>query len=311
MRILVVGAGATGGFFGGLLARAGRDVTFLVRPARAEALRVNGLSITGPGVDWTIKPDTVTPAELAAGQGNRYDVVLLSVKAYSLDEAISDFEPGVGPHTVVIPGLNGLAHLDVLDEHFGRHRVLGGVMYVSTTLDEQGRIVELDDRLHTLAWGERDAAGAGPATALEKEFGDAGFTAAHSPHIEQAMWEKWVNLASLGAVTCLMRGTVGDVASSYGGIAYAEGVIDECVAVAAAHGFAVRTHVVDLLRATLTDPASTLTSSMYRDLILGRPTEGDHIVGDLIARAQSRDVAVPLLDTAYTALSVYQRRLTR
>ncbi len=321
MRILVVGAGATGGYFGGLLARAGRDVTFLVRPARAEALRENGLTVSGAAGEWTVKPDVVTPEELPAvaadteadtgadGAVAPYDVVLLSVKAYSLEDAIHDIEPAVGPDTLIVPGLNGLAHMDVLDDRFGRHRVLGGVMYVATTLDDAGRILQLNPGLNALTWGARDVADADRAAALVPDFTDAGFTARNSSHIELAMWEKWINLASLGAITCLMRGTVGEVASAHGGIAYADGVIDECIAVAAAYGFAIHPDVATRAHASLTDPASTLTSSMYRDLSAGRRTEADHIIGDLIARAQSKDVDVPLLEIAYTNLSVHQRRL--
>ena len=180
MRILVVGAGATGGYFGGLLARAGRDVTFMVRPGRAEALRETGLTVTGAAGEWTIKPDVVTPEELAtdrpaaAGDGtprdSPYDVVLLSVKAYSLDDAIDDLAPAVGPDTVVVPGLNGLAHMDVLDATFGRDRVLGGVMYVATTLDDTGRIVQLNPGLNALTWGARDDVDADRAAALAAGF---------------------------------------------------------------------------------------------------------------------------------------------
>jgi 2-dehydropantoate 2-reductase len=314
MRILVVGAGATGGYFGGLLARAGRDVTFLVRPARAEALRETGLTVTGAGGEWTVKPDVVTPEALATDRPTDraelpYDVVLLSVKAYSLEEAINDVDPAVGPDTVIVPGLNGLAHMDVLDDRFGRHRVLGGLMYVATTLDGAGRIVQLTAGLNALTWGARDVIDADRAAALVPDFVDAGFTAHNSPNIQLAMWEKWINLASLGAITCLMRGTVGEIASAHGGIAYADGVIDECIAVAAAYGFAIRPDVAARAHASLTDPTSGLTASMYRDLSAGRRTEADHIIGDLIARAQSKDVDVPLLEIAYTNLSVHQRRL--
>jgi 2-dehydropantoate 2-reductase len=310
MHILVVGAGATGGYFGGLLARADRDVTFLVRPARAEALRENGLTVTGAGGEWTVKPEVVTPDELATEDAAApYDVVLLSVKAYSLEDAINDVEPAVGRGTVIVPGLNGLAHMDVLDNRFGRHRVLGGLMYVATTLDDAGRIVQLNPGFNALTWGARDIVDADRAAALVPDFTDAGFTAHNSPDIQLAMWEKWINLASLGAITCLMRGTVGEIASAHGGIAYADGVIDECIAVAAAYGFAIRPEVAARAHASLTDSTSGLTASMYRDLLAGRRTEADHIIGDLIARAQTKDVDVPRLEIAYTNLSVHQRRL--
>jgi 2-dehydropantoate 2-reductase len=304
MRILVVGAGATGGYFGGLLARAGRDVTFMVRSGRAQALRDNGLTVISANGEWSIKPAVVTPDELDAP----YDVVLLSVKAYSLDDAVRDFAPAVGSGTVIVPGLNGMAHMNLLDERFDREHVLGGVMFVATTLDDEGRIVQLNDRLDSLIWGARDASVASRAAALEDGFNGAGFTARRSDHIELEMWEKWVNLASLGAVNCLMRGTVGEIASAHGGIAFAEGIAGETIAAAAANGFEIRPAATERIYGMLTDPESTLTSSMYRDLVGRRPTEADHIVGDLIARARVHSVDVPLLELAYTHLSVYQRR---
>ena len=185
----------------------------------------------------------MTPDELAAE--SPYDVVLLAVKAYALADAIHDVAPAIGGHTVVVPGLNGLAHMDVLDEAFGRHRVLGGVMYVATTLDGSGRIVQLNQAFNALAWGARDEVDADRAAALIPDFTDAGFSARNSPHIELAMWEKWINLASLGALTCLMRGTVGEIASAHGGIAYADGVLGECIDVAAAYGFPIRPEVTE------------------------------------------------------------------
>src|SRR5262249_22120114 len=180
MRILVVGAGATGGYFGGLLARAGRDVTFMVRSGRAQALRDNGLTVTGPNGEGRIKPTVVTPDELESP----YDVVLLSVKAYSLDDAVRDFAPAVGPDTVIVPGLNGMAHMNVLDERFGREHVLGGVMFVATTLDDEGRIVQLNDRLDSLIWGARDVATADRPASLDDDCAGAGFTARRSDHTE-------------------------------------------------------------------------------------------------------------------------------
>ncbi|HXN88012.1 MAG TPA: 2-dehydropantoate 2-reductase N-terminal domain-containing protein, partial [Methylocella sp.] len=122
MRILVVGAGAIGGYFGGRLLQAGRDVTFLVRPKRAMELARDGLVIKSPNGDVTLKdPPTVQADKLA----QKFDVVLLSCKAFDLDDAIKSFAPAVGPQTAIIPLLNGMRHLDVLDEKFGKDRVLG------------------------------------------------------------------------------------------------------------------------------------------------------------------------------------------
>src|SRR4030088_907936 len=133
MRILVVGAGAIGGYFGGRLLQAGRDVTFLVRPKRAAELADAGLVIKSPSGDATLKNP---PAAQADKLTEKFDVVLVSCKAFDLDDAIKSFAPAVGPQTSIIPLLNGMRHLEVLDGKFGRARVLGGLCAVAVTLHE-------------------------------------------------------------------------------------------------------------------------------------------------------------------------------
>src|SRR5436305_1971639 len=122
MRILVLGAGAIGGYFGGRLAEAGVDVTFLVRPQRQRRLAEDGLVIRSPAGDINRKAETV----LAGDIRSLYDVVLLTCKAYDLDAALHAIAPAMGPKSVIIPMLNGLLHLDILIKRFGRERVMGG-----------------------------------------------------------------------------------------------------------------------------------------------------------------------------------------
>jgi len=131
MRVLVVGAGAIGGYFGGRMLQAGRDITFLVRPRRAAELASAGLVIKSPNGDVTLKNPPTVQADAIK---NKFDVVLLSCKAYDLTDAIKSFAPAVGPQTSIIPLLNGMLHLDVLDREFGRERVLGGLCAIAATL---------------------------------------------------------------------------------------------------------------------------------------------------------------------------------
>src|ERR1700682_4417210 len=153
MRILVVGAGAIGGYFGGRMLQAGRDVTFLVRPRRAAELADAGLVIKSPNGDVTLKnPPTVQADKLT----EKFDVVLLSCKAFDLDDAIRSFAPAVGAQTAIIPLLNGMRHLDVLDESFGKGRVLGGLCGIAVTLDEHRHVVQLTPVFQSLTFGERD-----------------------------------------------------------------------------------------------------------------------------------------------------------
>jgi 2-dehydropantoate 2-reductase len=302
MRILVVGAGAIGGYFGGRLLQAGCDVTFLVRPKRAAELVRDGLVIKSPNGDVTLKnPPTVQADRLA----ERFDVVLLSCKAFDLDDAIRSFAPAVGPKTAIIPLLNGMLHLDVLDREFGHEPVLGGLCAIAATLNEKREIVQLAP-MQSLGFGERDGKLSDRVRAIAEVMASGKFGAAASEQIIQDMWEKWVFLASLAASTCLMRAPVGHILAAPGGDAFILGVLDECSAVAAAEGHSPSGPFFERVRGMLTAEGSPLTASMFRDIRAGAPVEADHVIGDLIARGNTAKVPVPKLRIAYTHLKAYE-----
>jgi len=304
MRILVVGAGAIGGYFGGRLLQAGRDVTFLVRPRRAAELADAGLVIKSPVGDVTLKnPPTVQADKLA----DKFDMVLLSCKAYDLDDAIKSFAPAVGPQTAIIPLLNGMRHLDVLDKKFGRERVLGGLCGIAVTLNDKREVVQLAP-LQWLTFGERDGKMSARVKAITEEMESGKFGAVASEHVVQDMWEKWVFLASLAASTCLMRSAVGNILAAPGGKDFVLGVFDECSAVATAEGYAPRAPFLERTRGMLTAEGSQMTASMFRDIKAGAPVEADHVIGDLVARGDAAKVPVPRLRTAYTHLKAYERQ---
>ena len=304
MRILIVGAGSTGGYFGARLVQAGRDVTFLVRPARAAALRADGLQVRSPLGDFAVAPRLVEAAALA----ETFDIVLVTVKAFGLAAAIEDLAPAVGPGTMILPVLNGMKHIDDLRSRFGPERVLGGVCRVSTTLDAQGRVLHLAP-LHELVYGELDGQRTARIEALHAFMSDAGFDARLSTRITQDLWDKWILLATLGGICTLARGNVGEIAASGGGIDFVRAFLAEATAVAGAAGFAPRPQVVDYTLGVLTAAGSALTSSMYRDLMAGERVEADQILGDLRDRGLRAGVAVPLVSAAYVQLDVHQRRL--
>ena len=303
MRLLVVGAGSTGGYFGARLAQAGRDVTFLVRGERAADLRSNGLQIVSPHGDLTISPKLVAAGDIAAP----YTVILLTVKAYSLEAALKDIAPAVGPETIILPVLNGMKHVDILRERFGPKSVVGGVCLISSRLDEKGRIVQLT-RHQSLAYGEFDGTPSARLQHIDAFMQGAGFDARLSPTIDREMWEKWILLASLGGITCLMRGSIGEIEAVEGGRQFARRFLDEIVSVVRLAGTPPSASFMQTADATLTAPGSALTSSMYRDLQKGGPIEADQIIGDLLARARAKNIETPLLAAAYASLSVYQRR---
>jgi 2-dehydropantoate 2-reductase len=306
MRILIVGAGAVGGYFGARLAQAGRDVTFLVRPSRAKQLSQDGLRIISPHGDAVLTPKLISADEMDTS----YDRVFLSVKAYALQAAMNDFAAAVGPETMILPVLNGMRHIDLLTKRFGEHAVIGGVCLVATEIDAEGRIVQLAD-MQQLLYGERNGETTPRLQTLDATLQGAGFDARLSTDITHEMWEKWVQLASLGAITCLMRGAIGEIVAAPGGAELSLEVLDESVAVATACGHKPSETFLSRNAAAMTAPGSQLTSSMYRDLRKGAPVEVDHILGDFIERGGAHGVATPLLKAAFVNLRVYQERLPK
>jgi 2-dehydropantoate 2-reductase len=302
MRTLVVGAGAVGGYFGGRLLEAGRDVTFLVRPRRAEELADAGLRIRSQFGDVTISnPATI----LAANLRSTFDLVLLSSKAFDLAGAIGSFAPAVGPDTLILPLLNGMRHLEILDDRFGPDRVLGGTCLIAATLNEKREIVHLNDA-HAISFGERGGTMSDRVMPIDRWMDGARFDHRASPNIVLEMWEKWVFLATLAGSTCLMRGTIGDIAAAPGGSDFVLGLFEECRSIAAAEGFSPRDAFIERTRAILTATGSPLTASMLRDIEAGAPIEGDHIIGDLLARGGGS-----LLPIVYAHLSTYEARRSR
>jgi 2-dehydropantoate 2-reductase len=304
----VVGAGAIGGYFGGRLLEAGRDVTFLVRPRRAAALARDGLVIRSANGDAALpSPPTIEAPHLR----ETYGLVLLSCKAYDLDGAIASFAPAVGAGTAILPLLNGMRHLDVLDARFGRTRVLGGQCIIAATVDDTGAIVHLNKE-HQLAFGSRDGIARDRIDAIAAVLAGARFEARVSDAIIQEMWEKWTFLATLAGATCLMRAAVGDIAKAPGGSDVVGGMLHACQAVAQANGHPPRAAFLERTRAMVTGADSPLTASMLRDIERNAPIEAEHIVGDLIRRGEEADAGdLALLRIAYAHLRAYELRRQR
>lgn len=301
MRMLILGAGGIGGYFGARLQHAGADVTFLVREARAEMLRDTRLRILSPLGDLLVTPALRT----SVADGDHFDLVLLSCKSPDLASACDAIAPAIGPRTVVVPLLNGIAHLDVLDARFGRSRVAGGVAHLALTVDDTGAIRHLN-ATQRLIIGTRTQPAA-PAfewlgalvTSLSPDY-------TMSTDIEQDMWDKLVFISVLAGATCLMRASIGDILDTRAGGALIEGMLEESAAIATACGHAPSASRLAGYRAQLTESGSTLTASMMRDMLRGAPTEADHVLGDLVRRAGKVALPTPRLDLALSALQAYE-----
>jgi 2-dehydropantoate 2-reductase len=313
MRILIAGAGAVGGFLTARLAEAGQDVTVLARPRRAGQLREGGLRLAGAGGTRTLRPPVVTAAELADagpaddGAGGGYDAVLLAVKADALDQVMKDIAPAVGPGTAIVPFLNGMAHLDALAGTFGT-AVLGGVLRVATDLAGDGTIRVLTP-LFEVELGELDGSRSARADQLAAAFRDAGADVSVRADIVRAMWAKWVFIASIGAVTSLMRAPVGDIVAVPGGDDFARSVLAEAAGAAAAAGHPVSHAQLAATMRILTAAGAPTTSSLSRDLMAGRPTEVEAVLADFAERAAAAGADTPLIALSALALRVHNRRL--
>lgn len=304
MKILILGAGAIGGYVGGRLHQHGADVTFLVRPARQQAMQRDGLVIKSTKGDITQKVKTV----LKGSEGGPYDVVLLTPKAYDLDSAIEAIAPAVGTNTTVVPLLNGMRHLDVLDAKFGKDKVVGGLARVGVALSKDGHVLHTSP-FAAISFGERDDRAPRPSLVeLDAAIKKSGVDGGLHKNIVQDLWDKWIMLCSLAATNCLMRGSSGDILEAEEGRAIVMETVDECQKVAAAAGHDPGEKGMQTIRGFLTVKGSRFTASMLHDLEKGSMVEADHIVGDMIARAKMAGIPTPILRAAYAHLQVYMHR---
>ena len=303
MKILVLGAGGTGGYFGGRLAQAGADVTFLVRERRAAQLAQDGLIIESPKDRVVVKVKTVQ----AGAVKPEFDIVILSCKAYDLDSSITAITPAMAAHTCIVPLLNGIAHIDTLDAAFGKTRVMGGSCQIAATLTKDGVVKSMADA-HSITWGAREPS----QQVLAEQLGDAFSKTIVDWKVSATsmldMWEKVAFLSTLAGMTCLMRATVGEILATPDGRAIMQRYARTSMAIAAAAGYAPRAHVVERFDKILGSSGLLLTASMLRDLESGGEVEADHIVGFMLDRAREYKIDDSLIAVAHTHLKAYQNR---
>ncbi|WP_108509061.1 2-dehydropantoate 2-reductase [Polynucleobacter acidiphobus] len=302
MKILIVGAGGIGGFFGAKLINAGADITFLLRDKRHQLIQAHGLTIETPKGSFTVHPKAVTAGQLEP----IYDLIILAPKAFDLDESLKSLTKA-STQGVLLPFLNGLSHMEALDQQFGKARVMGGVAHIAAMITDKGAVKQLTD-LNMLTVGPR----APDHEALTKEFialcKMADFDSAYSENIEQVLWDKWVFLATLAGMTTLCRGSVGEIVSTPYGKELTLAMYEECCSIAKAAGHAIgevpRSKAIEML----TKVGSLFTASMLRDLISGQKTEHDHILGKMIIKGEKSGVRCQLLKMAYTQIAVKQMK---
>lgn len=300
MKILILGAGGVGGYFGARLIQAGADVTYLLRDKRHAKIQAEGLVIETPKETFTVEPKAITRDQLKP----EYDLIVLAPKSFDFEDALASLEDA-SAKGVFLPFLNGLDHIQQLDAKFGKDRVMGGVAQIAATISSTGAVKQLTD-LHMLTVGHRSAAHENIARDFYALCENAGFDRLYSENIEQSLWDKWVFLASLAGMTTLCRGHVGKISAAPWGIESTTNFYAESCAIAAANGFPTKESAQKRSLDMLTNVKSSFAASMLRDLTQGNMTEHEHILGQMIQRGVSKGVTCPLLKLAHTHLVVEQ-----
>lgn len=310
MNILVLGAGAIGGYYGARLIEAGADVTFLVRPGRAARLAQDGLVVRSELGAFQRPVRTIDDAGVRANAA-AYDLVLLACKGYDLESAMDAIAPAIGAQTRILPFLNGLSVYERLDARFGRAHVMGGVSQIATMLEADGAIGHYG-KLDVVIVGARDAVQQSAAEAFHALLQTTPGSRTLSDNIDQALWNKWMHIATGALMTCLMRGTVSDIARTQDGKALMRRAMAESLAVATAEGFPIPPAVVAQMEARLLDENLDWMASMARDIVNHAPRlEADDVIGDLVRRAVGFGHDAPIAQAAYCHLQVYEAHQRR
>ncbi len=303
LKILVLGAGGTGGYFGGRLHEGGANVTFLLRERRHAQIARDGLRIEAPAASVTLAVNTVLASNIKA----EFDIIILACKAYDLESSIAAISPAMHETTCVVPLLNGIAHIDRLDEAFGKARVMGGSCQIATTLTSDG-VVKSMAPVHSIVWGAREPAQTAAANALGGAFAKTIVDWRISENIMLDMWEKIAFLSTLAGMTCLMRANVGEILATPDGKLLMRQYSDCAIEIARREGYAPRPEVLARFDSVLNSSGSTLTASMLRDLEAGNDVEADHIVGYMLNKAREHGLDDSIINVAYTHLKAYQNR---
>ena len=253
-----------------------------------------------PFGDAAFPVKTVRASELEGS----YDLILLSCKAYHLDQALEGIAPAVGEESAILPLLNGMAHMDRLTARFGEARVLGGLCHLAVTLTADGLVKHMS-KLHRVTFGELDGSRSERCSAIEVLFEGANFDSKLSEKIRTDLWKKWILLATLAGMTCLMRTAMDAIVATDRGADYTRAMLEECAAVAAAEGFDLGEKFQESTYGFLTNKSAVQTSSMLRDIENSAEIEADQIIGDLVKRGDSHGIGTPMLDLAFCQLQAY------
>lgn len=303
MRILVVGAGAVGGYFGGRLLEKGVDVTFLVREGRKKQLDEKGLIIESVHGNVNLTPKTI----IAGEEAGSFDVILLSTKAYHFDGAIESIRQYVGKYSVILPLLNGVLHINKLVEEFGENRVLGGLCFIETTLDQEGKVIQSSPK-HDIVFGELSGEKSERIGRIEAAFSGTKTGYRLSGNINQDLWQKYLFISTLSGITTLMRAPIGPIREVASGRATITQLLKEIVSVMKRINAPLADDIEMIQLNQIDGLGFSMKSSMQRDMEKLLPVEVDHLHGYLLDIARKEEISVPVLEAIYANLKIYEQQ---
>ena len=298
MKILILGAGAIGGFFGAHLMKSGANVSFLVREKRKDELKKSGINIFSINGELKVNPKLLDKNL----SGQHFDVIILTNKSYDLIESIREIKPYVNK-TVIIPLLNGMAHYEILDKEFGKEKIFGGTAYISTAMNNYGSIQQITSRA-SIKFGPRTQKNINIANEFYEICKETEFECDFSDHIELDLWRKYVLIGATAASTVLFQKPLGEIsATTYGKRLIIE-IHEECKKIVLSKGYDIGIEATNYNLKLITDKDSLLKASMLRDFESGKKTECEHILGYLIELAKRNNVQCNLIKAAHTRIQV-------
>jgi 2-dehydropantoate 2-reductase len=301
MKIAVIGAGGVGGYFGGRLAAAGQDVTFIARGAHLEAMNKNGLKVLSALGDLHLAKVKATSDTSSIGP---VDVVMIAVKLWATAEAAAAAKPLIGPNTVAVSFQNGVVAVDSLVPVLGREHVMGGVSNIAALIEAPG-VIRHNGNMANLFFGELDGKPSARSQAFLDTCKQAGISAHLVEDIHAAIWEKFVRLVTLSALTSLTRMPVGPIRSDPDTRALMQQVMEEVVAVGRVKGAKLDPHIVaDQMTKVETYPA-TMVASMCGDLRRGNRLELPWLSGHVVKLGKELGVPTPANQFVYAALKLF------
>ncbi|MDG5786334.1 ketopantoate reductase family protein [Evansella sp. AB-P1] len=302
MKILILGAGAVGGYFGGRLIEKGEDVTFLVREKRKQQLRETGLVIKSVHGDVTLKPKTILESDL----DEPFDIVIIATKAYHLEQGLKSVEPFIRDYTLILPLLNGIEHMDELKAYFSPEQVIGGLCSIESTLDETGAIIQTSG-FNELVFGEWSGERTDRILKVTDAFSGTKASFRLSENIQQEMWHKYLFITTFSGITSLMRSPIGPIRDTFEGRTYTQQLFEEIRLTMEAFGAPIVEGIIEKQMGKIESLSPQMKSSMLRDIEKNAAIEGDHLQGFLLLLAERCGIETPLLRLVYQHLKVYEK----